>query len=31
MRMSDLTFDINTQLVEIFAEVQVSFGANSNN
>jgi hypothetical protein len=26
LRMSDLTFDINTQLVEIFAEVKVSFG-----
>ena len=26
MRMSDLTFDINTQLIEIFAEVKVSFG-----
>jgi hypothetical protein len=26
MRISDLTFDINTQLVEIFAEVQLSFG-----
>ena len=23
MRMSDLTFDINTQLIEVFAEVQV--------
>lgn len=28
MRLSDLTFDINTQLVEYFAEVQVSFGKN---
>ena len=27
MRISDLTFDINTQLVEVFAEVKVSFGA----
>ena len=27
-RLSDLTFDVNTQLVEIFAEVQVSFGSN---
>ena len=27
MRLSDLTFDINTQLVEFFAEFQVSFGA----
>ena len=27
MRLSDLTFDVNTQLVEFFAEVQVSFGA----
>ena len=26
MRLSDLTFDINTQLVELFAEIQVSFG-----
>lgn len=26
MRLSDLTFDINTQLIEVFAEVQVSFG-----
>ena len=26
MRLSDLTFDINTQLVEIFAEVEISFG-----
>ena len=26
MRLSDLTFDINTQLVEVFAEVEVSFG-----
>ena len=25
MRLSDLTFDVNTQLVELFAEVQVSF------
>jgi hypothetical protein len=25
MRLSDLTFDINTQLIEVFAEVQVSF------
>lgn len=31
MRISDLTFDISTQLVEIFAEVQVSFGANTGN
>ena len=26
MRLSDLTFDINTQLVEVFAEVQIPFG-----
>jgi hypothetical protein len=26
IRLSDLTFDINTQLIEVFAEVQVSFG-----
>lgn len=26
MRLSDLTFDINTQLIEAFAEVRVSFG-----
>ncbi len=26
MRVSDLTFDLNTQLIEIFAEVKVSFG-----
>ena len=26
MRLSDLTFDINTQLVEVFAEVQIAFG-----
>jgi hypothetical protein len=26
LRMSDLTFDINTQLIEVFAETQVSFG-----
>ena len=26
MRLSDLTFDINTQLVEVFAEVQILFG-----
>ena len=26
MRLSDLTFDINTQLVEVFAEVQISLG-----
>lgn len=25
MRLSDLTFDINTQLVEVFAEIEVSF------
>ena len=26
MRLSDLTFDINTQLIEAFAEVKISFG-----
>ena len=26
MRLSDLTFDINTQLIEVFAEINVSFG-----
>ena len=25
MRLSDLTFDINTQLIEVFAEVKISF------
>ena len=25
MRLSDLTFDINTQLIEVFAEIQISF------
>jgi hypothetical protein len=26
MRLSDLTFDINTQLIEVFAEIKISFG-----
>ena len=26
LRISDLTFDVNTQLMEVFAEVQISFG-----
>jgi hypothetical protein len=26
IRLSDLTFDINTQLIEVFAEIKVSFG-----
>jgi hypothetical protein len=29
MRLSDLTFDLNTQLIEVFAEVRVSFGSES--